>query len=65
MTGICSMLFGVEYSIMVLPMNGTLPSDEEIKTSLEKLYRVIVTPLAPSEAEYGRVCRVYPCELLK
>ena len=65
MTGICSMLFGVEYSIMVLPMNGTLPGDEEIKASLEKLYRVIVTPLAPSEAEYGRVCRVYHCELLK
>ena len=47
------------------PMNGTLPGDEEIKASLEKLYRVIVTPLAPSEAEYGRVCRVYHCELLK
>lgn len=59
MTGICSMLFGVEYSIMVLPLNGTLPGDGEIKASLEKLYRVIVTPLAPSDAAYSSVCRVY------
>lgn len=60
MTGICSTLFGVEYSVMVLPLGGTLPPEEEIKASLERLYRVIVTPLAQSEAEYSRVCRVYP-----
>ncbi len=61
LTDVYSFLFGVEYQILLLPLrNASVPSAEEVKTSLEKLYRVFVTPLTDNdESAYQKVCRCF------
>lgn len=57
-TDVYSLLFGVEYRILYLPLGDARPADEEVKASLEQVYRLIVPPLAGgTEEAFRRVCR--------
>lgn len=60
-TGVYSLLFGVEYRILALPLGeAPHPSDGEVKAALEGLYRMIVTPIVEgNREEYRRVCRCF------
>lgn len=58
-TGVFAYLFGVEYQIMVLPLSGEIPSDETVKKSLERIYEVIVRPLAKLPSAFRKVCRCF------
>ena len=58
-TGVFAYLFGVEYQIMVLPLNAAVPSDETVKSSLESIYEIIVRPLAKLPSAFRKVCRCF------
>ncbi len=59
-TGVCSYLFGVEYRIMVLPLEGGAIADSQVEEALMGVYRTIVPPLVgPGEEAFTRVCRCY------
>lgn len=59
-TGVYSNLFGVEYLILILPLDDMPHADDEIKAALEELYRLIVAPVVENnEAIYNAVCRCY------
>lgn len=58
-TGVFAYLFGVEYQIMALPLNSDIPSDEAVKNSLERIYEVIVRPLAKLPSAFKKVCRCF------
>lgn len=60
-TGVYSHLFGVEYQILYLPLSGGEgPSDQEVKSALERLYRLIVNPLVQGDPQaYARVCQCF------
>lgn len=59
-TRIYSMLFGVEYQILYLPLQeGTVLADSEVSAMLQKLYQTIITPMAPREEQYRKVCRIF------
>lgn len=61
LTEVYSLLFGVEYQILLLPLRDAIaPGPEEVKASLEALYRVFVTPLTNGDEEaYQKVCRCF------
>lgn len=56
-----SLLFGVEYQILLLPLDGhALPDAETVKENLENLYRVIVSHFTgDDEVAFQRVCKCY------
>ncbi len=60
-TEVYSFVFGVEYQILLLPLQeGAAPTPEEVRASLEKLYRIFITPLVGGdEAAYQKVCRCF------
>lgn len=59
-TQVYSYLFGVEYRIYYLPLGEAPLSDDEIKSALESVYRIIVPPLVEEgEEAYREVCRCY------
>lgn len=59
--GVYSHLFGVEYQILALPLNGAeLPCPREIKSALESLYQMIVPPvLRETKGTFEQVCRCF------
>lgn len=58
-TGVYSYLFGVEYRILVLPLEGD-PGDDEAERALMEVYRTIVPPLVgPGEEAFAEVCRCF------
>lgn len=60
LTPVFSFLFGVEYQILLLPLNGALPDSETVRENLEGLYRVIVSHFTGNdEAAFQRVCKCY------
>ncbi len=60
-TEVYSLLFGVEYQILVLPLApGPAPSAETVKASLESLYRLIVpTVTGGDEGAFRQVCQCF------
>ena len=59
-TPVFSLLFGVEYQILLLPLSDALPDSGTVKENLENLYRVIVTHFTgDSEEAFRKVCRCY------
>lgn len=59
-SGTGSLLFGVEYQIMYLPLDQVEPQDSQVKESLEQIYRMIVTPLVQGDSRrYEQACRVF------
>lgn len=60
-TGVFSLLFGVEYQILALPLAGNhLPGPQAIQKALEGLYRAIVPSVGDFDgAAYRRVCQVF------
>lgn len=61
MTGVDSVLFGVDYHIMLLPpAGGPLPeqSDEALAQALERLYHVVVYQGPEADFTFEQVCRV-------
>lgn len=61
-TPVFSLLFGVEYQILVLPLRApSLPGPAEVQAALEKIYRGIVPPMVEYDEEaFRQVCRVFP-----
>ena len=59
-TGIFSFLFGVEYQILLFPLEGDLPGEEQMREQLLSVYNVTV-PMHTDGTQEGfrRVCRVY------
>ncbi len=59
--GFFSLLFGVEYQILVLPLSeGADPSPQEAMAALESLYRMIVPPIVGGDEEaYRQACRCF------
>lgn len=57
-TGVYSLLFGVEYQILALPLSAKADfSPEEVKSALEDLYQMIVTPIVNGDkAAYRKAC---------
>ena len=53
-------LFGVEYRILLLPLEGSLPGEEQMREQLLSVYNVTV-PMHTDGTQEGfrRVCRVY------
>lgn len=53
-------LFGVEYRILLLPLEGPLPGEEQMREQLLSVYNVTV-PMHTDGTQEGfrRVCRVY------
>lgn len=59
-TAVYSLLFGVEYRILYLPLKEVSPTDEEVKEKLHSLYRIIVPPLVGNDPKaYEKVCRCF------
>lgn len=60
-TQVYSLLFGVEYQILVMPMAGAaLPADGEVQAALEGLYRMMILPMVQQdERAYRKVCRCF------
>ncbi len=60
-TGVYSLLFGVEYQILCLPLSdGGAPGQEEVNSGLESLYRMIVPPIVGGdESAFHKVCRCF------
>ncbi len=60
-TGVYSLLFGVEYQILAMPLSGEEgPGPEETRAALESLYRLIVPPIVNGdEAAFQRACRCF------
>ncbi len=60
-SGVFSLLFGVEYQILVWPFSeDARPSPEEVKASLDSLYRLIVPPIVKwDETAYRQACRCF------
>lgn len=58
-TGVYSFLYGVEYQILCLPLKETSPDALAVKAALERIYDLIVRPLAPKEEDFRKVCRVF------
>lgn len=59
-TRVYSHLFGVEYQILILPLEGQAPSDSQAEAALQNVYHTIVPPLVgESEEAYAQVCRCY------
>ncbi len=59
-SNIYSLLFGVEYRILALPLRETIPSDEEIRLGLSTVYETLLSSLPLRTEERDRVCRVSP-----
>lgn len=60
-TSVFSLLFGVEYQILLLPISDNdLPDSGTVKNNLENLYRVIISHFTGgSEAAFQKVCKCY------
>ena len=59
-TPVFSLLFGVEYQILLLPLEDALPDSETTRKTLEDLYRVIVSHFTGNdEAAFQKVCKCY------
>ena len=60
LTPVYSLLFGVEYQILLLPLRDACPGSETVKENLENLYRVIVAHFTGGdEAAFRKVCKCY------
>ena len=58
-TGIFSFLFGVEYQILLFPLEGE-PGREQARVALESLYRLLLRVSAGASKRAPRpVCRIY------
>lgn len=57
-TQVYSWLFGVEYQILVLPLDGRVPEDAQVEAALGKVYQTIVPPLVGPGA-FAEVCRTF------
>lgn len=51
MTAVLSTAFDVEYSIMLFPVDGSLPSDETVAAEMSTLYRLMFLPLVQYDEE--------------
>lgn len=59
-TSVYSLLFGVEYQILLLPLTEGVFDEEEVKTNLEQVYRSFVPQFTGDDEEkYRQVCRCY------
>lgn len=54
MTGVKCLLYGVDFSIMAMPIAGTLPSDETALHELTSIYHVMF-----DDALYAQICHPY------
>ena len=60
LTPVYSLLFGVEYQILLLPLRDACPGSETVKENLENLYRVIIAHFTGGdEAAFRKVCKCY------
>ena len=58
-TGLFSFLFGVEYQILLFPLEGE-PGREQARAALESLYRLLFRVSAGASKRAPRpVCRIY------
>lgn len=62
-TPIFAHLFGVEYQILAFPLEGQLPSPEELEAALMRIYQVVIPRLGKGERG-SKVCRIYRRENL-
>ena len=51
-------LLGVEYQILAFPLEGQLPSPEELEAALMRIYQVVIPRLGKGERG-SKVCRIY------
>ena len=59
-TPVFSLLFGVEYQILLLPLEEVLPDNETVKENLVNLYRVIISHFTGDNDEaFQKVCKCY------
>lgn len=57
-TPIFAHLFGVEYQILAFPLEGQLPSPEELEAALMRIYQVVI-PRSGNGERGSKVCRIY------
>lgn len=57
MSNVVTKLFGVDFSIMVLPFDK-VPSDNQITKDMESFYKLIVTPMVDSKEEYEKQAQI-------
>ena len=57
-TPIFAHLFGVEYQILAFPLEGQLPSPEELEAALMRIYQVVI-PRSGKGERGSKVCRIY------
>lgn len=59
MSRVKSFLFGVEYSIMYLPLTVEAVSDGEVRDGLAGIYDLVVGQLVSGPEEFRQVCRLW------
>ncbi len=57
-SGVYSLLFGVEYRILTLPLKEKAPSNDEVRLGLSAIYQTLLSSLPLKKEEWGRVCQI-------